>query len=149
MHRLNRQATASRFLLVAFLATLGLSTSAFGQTTPTVKITDPTINSTLNIGPLNSTYTISVTIQRPYYPTGGKLTYTDASGGAASLKIFQNTDFIADPNDSTKYTAKFSCGSGTYNNVTLRVNAHRDADSGGNPAADASDIVTGLTVIKQ
>ena len=98
---------------------------------------------------MNATYTISVTIQSPYYPASGTFPYLDGGGNVANLATIQANQFTQDPDDPTKYTAVFTCGSGTYRDVTFKVRALRDADSGGNPAASASDSVTGLTIIKQ
>jgi hypothetical protein len=90
-----------------------------------------------------------VTIQSPFFPTGATLTNRDAQGNIFQIAQVQAGDFTADPNDSTKYTFKAMLGTGTWSGVTLKVNAHRDADSGGNPAADATGSVTGLTITKQ
>ncbi len=136
-------------MLGAFLAASGATTTALGQATTYVTVTDPKPNQAITIGPGSAMYTISGTIQTNWYLTGASLPYQDANGNPANLAAIQASDFKTDPTDPSKWTVSFSCGTGTFSKVKLVVNARTDGDSNGNPAQTATVEVTGLTITKQ
>lgn len=120
------------------------------QTPPPVKITNPANNDTIAIGSGSNPLPIAVTIQPPYKPTGAALSYTDGQGTLVQLSQVQAANFYQDAHDPSIWYAGATIGAvGTFTNVKLKVNAHRDSDSNGHPAANSSDTVTGLTISKQ
>jgi len=116
MKRVTNRSILARVLFGAVLA----SWAAGIAQAQTLTMTTPASNTTVNVPAGSGVYTVSFTITSTtdtYTPTGGSLSNT-VNGNPNYIATFQATDFVQDPNDSTKWTVSLNCSSGTQTRLS-------------------------------
>ena len=107
-----------------------------------------------NIVPFNPTNNATVNI-----PAGSaklKVTFSTNNGfqaRAVTLSLSGNNPTTVFQMDwdgiLLMYTAEFAVSAGSYPNTTIKIEARKPSDSGGNPGQDDFLTLTGVTVVKQ